>query len=88
MDALNQAGLSLAEYRWVRSQAYQAVGMPVMSVDIAQVIDGATRGESSPEPPTALEGSFGPAGPPQNQSLIEPFKKRLEDNAALAIFGL
>jgi hypothetical protein len=88
IDALNQAGLSLAEYRWIRSQTYSAVGVPLMSMDIAQMIEQAMRGESPQPPAGTLEGSIGPSGPPQNQSLIEPFKKRLEENAALAVFGL
>ncbi len=88
VDVLNQTGLSLAEYRWIRSQTYSAVGVPLMSMDIAQMIEQAMRGESPQQPPGTLEGSIGPSGPPQNQSLIEPFKKRLEENAALAVFGL
>lgn len=88
VDALNAAGLSLAEYRWVRDQSYSAIGMPVMSVDIAEIIDNATQGTPVERPSTRLEGSIGPAGPVENRQLIEPFKKRLEENAALAIFGL
>ncbi|RPI20534.1 MAG: hypothetical protein EHM61_26845, partial [Acidobacteria bacterium] len=29
VDALNEAGLSLGEYQWIRRQAYAALGMPM-----------------------------------------------------------
>lgn len=88
VDALNAQGLSVAEYRWVRNQTYRAVGMPLMAVDVSEIIDKAMRGENLEQTPQNIEGSIGPSGPPENQKLIEPYKKRLEDNAALAVFGL
>jgi hypothetical protein len=87
VDALNAQGLSLAEYRWVRDRSYRAVGLPLMSVDVSQIIDKAMRGEKVEQPGT-LEGSIGPGGPVENQKIIERHKKALEENAALAIFGL
>ena len=87
VEALNQSGLSLAEYRWIRSQVYGALGVPLMSVDIGQMIDQAARGETPPRP-AELAGSLGPSGPKENRSLIEPFKKALETNMPLVIFGL
>lgn len=88
VEALNDAGFSLAEYRWVRGQAYGAVGMPVGTLDIARLIEESTSGRESVESPVTWEGSVGPSGPPENQRLIEGVKKILEENAALAIFGL
>jgi hypothetical protein len=88
VEGLNRVGLSLAEYRWIRSQSYSAVGVPLMSMDVAEMIDQAMRGETPVEPPARFEGAVGPSGPAENQPLIEPFKKQLEENAALAIFGL
>jgi hypothetical protein len=88
VEALNAQGFSLAEYRSVRDRAYRAVGLPLMSVDVSQIIDKATRGEPVEQPAPHFEGSVGPTGPTENQKLIEAHKKKLEDNAALAIFGL
>ena len=34
VDALNEAGLSLQEYRWIRDQAYKAIGVPFMDFDV------------------------------------------------------
>lgn len=88
IDALNKAGFSLSEYRWVRDRTYRAVGLPLMSVDISQIIDRAMSGGRIDEPPTDLEGSVGPTGPLANQKLVERYKKTFEDNAPLATFGL
>ena len=38
VEALNDVGLSLDEYRWIRSEAYRALGIPLVDVDIAQDI--------------------------------------------------
>ena len=38
--------------------------------------------------PGALRGSIGPTGPAANRKLVEPFRKQLESNLALASFGL
>jgi hypothetical protein len=88
VDALNETNLSLSEYRWVRSRAYTALGLPLMSIDVSRLIEDAASGRQSAEVPGTLEGSVGPSGPPENQRLIEPFKKALADNAAMAVFGL
>jgi hypothetical protein len=87
VEALNAAGFSLAEYRWVRSQAYAALGLPVMEIDIATMVDDLKAGRT-PEAPGRIGGSIGPGGPEANRTLIAPFARQLEDNAALASFGL
>ena len=38
--------------------------------------------------PGSFEGAFRGAAPPSNVTLVEKFKKQLEDNLALASFGL
>jgi hypothetical protein len=86
VEALNNANLSLEEYRWIRDQAYRALGQPFMDLDIPKIIDDAKRGVSSQA--AELKGSIGPAGPEANRKLVEKFKKFLEDNLALASFGL
>ena len=88
IDALNDAGLSLEEYRWVRSQAYAAVGIPIVDLDVSKLVSSISSGQPAEEIPGRIEGSIGPSGPEQNQKLVEPIKKQLESNAALASFGL
>jgi uncharacterized membrane protein len=87
IEALNATGLSLDEYRWIRDQAYRALGQPFVDLDIAKIVDEARRGIAS-ETAGQLRGSMGPAGPESNRALIERFKKELEENLALASFGL
>jgi hypothetical protein len=87
VEALNAAGLSLDEYRWIRDQAYRALGRPFMDLDIARIVEDATRGVS-PEAAGQLRGALEPSGPDANRTRIEKFKKLLEENLALASFGL
>ena len=87
VEALNAAGLSLDEYRWVRDQAYRALGQPFVDFDIARLVDEARRGVRS-ETSGRLRGSLGPAGPDANRRRIEKVKELLEENLALASFGL
>ena len=89
VEALNAADFSLSEYRWVRQQAYAAIGMPVTDVDVSKIIDDVTSGRTPREPqPPSLGGSLGPIGPEVNKTLVAPHKKTLEDNVALSFFGL
>ena len=88
VEALNAAGLSMDEYRWIRSSAYQAIGAPYMDVDFARLAAEAKAGIHTAASPGSLEGAFRGAAPPANIKLVEKFKKQLEDNLALASFGL
>jgi hypothetical protein len=87
--SMNNNNFSLDEYKWVRKQAYLAVGMPVMDFDVSEVIDAVKSGKNmdtaKPAPATM---PIGPSGPEKNKQLVEPYKKELEDNAALSFFGL
>lgn len=87
VEALNRAGLSLEEYRWIRHQAYRAVGMAYVDLDIARLVDDARRGVP-PDSAGHLRGSVEPAGPESNRQRVEKVKKALEQNIALASFGL
>lgn len=87
IEALNEVGFSLDEYRWVRRQVYAAVGLPIVDLDVSRLVENIQKGTAG-EAPAELAGSLGPGGPEANQRLVEPYRGELEDNAALASFGL
>ena len=87
VEALNAAGLSLDEYRWIRDQAYRALGMAFVDLDLAKIVDDARRGVTSREP-GRVSGSAAPEGPEANRMRVERIRKQLEENIALASFGL
>lgn len=87
IEALNSVELSLEEYRWIREQAYRALGVAYVDFDIGKIVDEARRGVTSEEP-GRLRGSIGPAGPESNRTRIEKVRQQLEANVALASFGL
>jgi hypothetical protein len=87
IDALNAAGLSLEEYRWVRNQAYAALGTVIMDLDLSRLIEDIQSGNAPTYEP-ALSGSVEAQGPEQNRTLVEQHKKKLEENVALSFFGL
>lgn len=86
IDALNSAGLSLEEYRWIRNEAYRALGQPFVEMDLSRLVEEAKRGVRSGG--TELRGALGPEGAAANRARIERFKKLLEENLPLASFGL
>lgn len=85
VDALNDAGLSLAEYRWVRTQSYAALGVPMADFDLARIVDDVRSGRTPAQPPTPV---IGPSGTDASRKLVEPHRKTLERNAGMAFFGL
>jgi hypothetical protein len=86
VEALNDAGFSLEEYRWVRLRSYAALGMPMMDLDVARMIEDAKSGRTPAQPERVLP--LGPSGPPATQKLVGPHRKVLESYAPLAFFGL
>lgn len=88
VEALNEVKLSLEEYRWIREQAYRAVGIPYVDFDIGEIASDIRRGVTTPNERGQLRGSMGAAGPDSNRKLVEAYKKQLEANVALASFGL
>lgn len=86
VDALNRAGLSLEEYRWTRSRAYAALGIPLMDLDVSRIIEDVKAGRQPATP--AYQMTPGPLGSPAVRRLVEPHRKALETNVGLAFFGL
>lgn len=85
--ALNEVALSMEEYRWIREQAYRALGVAYVDLDLGKLTEAIRNGASAVEP-AQLKGSLGAAGPELNRKLIESVKKQLQENLALASFGL
>ncbi len=86
VQALNDVGLSLEEYRWIRNSAYQALGVPFVDLDFGRI--AAEMKEGMKEPAGRIEGAFTGTGPAANLKLVERYRKMFEDNVALASFGL
>ena len=84
--ALNEAGLSLEEYHWIRAQAYAALGAHIGNFDMSRMIEDVKEGREPRRPDGSV--AVGPTGPEANRPLVEPHRKALEDNAALPFFGL
>jgi hypothetical protein len=88
IEALNAADLSLEEYRWIRHEAYRALGQPFVDLDVGKLVEHARRGVHDSEAVGELRGAIQSFGPESNRKLIERVKKLLEENLALAAFGL
>ncbi len=86
VEALNRAGISLDEYRWTRAQAYAALGVPLVDYDLSRIVADAKEGGQTGAP--AHPATAGSTGSPAVKELVEPHRKVLEENAALASFGL
>jgi hypothetical protein len=87
VEALNEVEMSLSEYRWIRDQAYRALGMTFVDLDFAKFAESARSGVA-PSQPGKLSGAIEPSGPEINRKLIEPYRKQFEQYLALASFGL
>jgi hypothetical protein len=86
VDALNRAGISLDEYRWMRAQAYAALGVLLVDYDLSRIVADVKQGGQTAAP--AYPTTAGATGSPAVKELVEPHRKVLESNAALASFGL
>jgi hypothetical protein len=87
VDALNAQGFSLEEYRWVKQQAYTALGLAYLDIDVGKIVQAISAGATDVDP-ARMAGSVGPGGPEANRGLVKPHEKTLMDNVALASFGL
>ncbi|HYT75246.1 MAG TPA: hypothetical protein VEL79_10895 [Vicinamibacterales bacterium] len=87
VEALNDAGLSLQEYRWIRSEAYRALDVPFIDVDFARIAERARSG-GPPDAAVLVGGALTGPGLASNLKLVERYRKQLEDYLPLAAFGL
>jgi hypothetical protein len=88
VDALNEAGLSVDEYRWIRSSAYSALDIPFMDVDFGRIADQVKNAGGQVNSAVLVGGAFAGKGPASNLKLVEKYRKQLEDYIPLAAFGL
>ncbi len=86
VNALNEVGFSLDEYRWVRAQVYAALGVPLMELDVSRIIADVQNGREPAAPAAAVR--LGSSGSAKTRKLVEPHRKVFEDYAPLAFFGL
>lgn len=87
VEALNEVGLSLQEYRWIRSSAYAALDIPFMDVDFGRIAEQVKSG-GQVDPTVTVGGALSGKGPAGNLKLLEKYRKQLEDYMPLASFGL
>lgn len=87
VEALNAQGFSLDEYRWVKQQVYQALGLTYLDIDVGKLMQAVSSGAADVDP-ARMAGSAGPSGPDANKRLVEPYQETLVNNVALASFGL
>jgi hypothetical protein len=83
VEALNETGFSLEEYQWTRNAIYLAIGMPVH-----ENLEAALRKAAGDSAAEEAMRDIRVQVPEANRKLVEPFAKKLADNAPLAFFGL
>jgi hypothetical protein len=85
VEGLNEAGFSIKEYEWVRSQVYAAVGIVAAGFDVKKLAEQAKAGN--------VEGLRGgdteslPDVPEKNRELVAPYESKQKDWAPFAFFG-
>jgi hypothetical protein len=85
VEGINQAGFSLKEYEWVRTQVFAAVGVVAGGFDVQKLAEQARSGNVII--PSAEKEPVGDV-PAKNKELVAPYEKQLKDWAAFAFFGL
>jgi len=84
VEALNRAGLSLDEHRWVRDRVYEAAGLVVASVDVDAVRAAV---DDRVEKVNLNLLSDGASAPARNRELVQPYLDELRSWVPLAWFG-
>jgi hypothetical protein len=89
VEAINRAGFSLAEYRWVREQVYLALGLEVFTLGVDEVLTMAREGGmEGVEEMERQRDALRERAPAQNVDLVEPHREELQEWAPLALLGL
>src|SRR5262249_45629844 len=86
VDALNDLGMSIGEYRWIRAETYHSLGTPFVDLDFAQLAERQRNGQTAGT--LSLNANMTGAPPTANAKLVEKYRKQLEDYMPLASFGL
>ena len=86
VEALNARNFSLSEYRWVQRQAYGAIGMPFMDMDVSKAIEDIQAGRDPGK--TGHHAAEASPASDKNKALVEPHRKLLEDSVSLSFLGL
>jgi len=82
--AINQQGLSLEEYRWIRTEFYQALGANVASLALEEIADAVKSGDVE-----ALKGKdLEKVSPEQNRQLVSPYAEEAKTWLTWAWVGL
>jgi hypothetical protein len=87
VEALNDAGLSLDEYRWIRSEAYRSLEIPLVDIDFARIARDIKNGVKE-STAVSLGGAFSGQAVKANLPRLQKYRKQLEDNLPFAAFGL
>lgn len=89
VDALNQEGLSLEEYRWVQQSFYQALGVELFSYDIDAIAEAAREGnfDINTDNFETRQDQL-PEVPERNRELVVPYADSTDAWITFAWFGL
>jgi hypothetical protein len=88
--ALNEQGMSMDEYRWLRDQVYAAAGLPFTSFHLSALVEAAQSGDTA-KMTDALTGNADTLSaevPPANRALVAPHREQLKEWIALAWLAL
>jgi hypothetical protein len=72
----------------VRAQAYAALGIPFVDVDVSRLVEGVRNGQAGEDLTSSPNTATRPAGADANAGLVGAFRSQLEENVALAALGL
>jgi hypothetical protein len=86
VEALNASHFSLQEYDWVRRHVYEAAGISIAQVSLANLPDAVKNGAAGGGSAEVSRASADV--PPRNKALVEPYLPKLKEWAPYAFFGL
>jgi len=87
VEALNKAGFSHDEYRWVRERVYEAAGIALSELNLSdpQALAEAARNSGGLVREVTKSGAEAPA---RNKELVAPYVEKLKEWLALGLVGL